>query len=323
MRKITTKPFLKWAGGKTQLLKKFSPYFPEQLKYGEITEYYEPFVGAGAVFFHIAQSYPIRYAYLADLNADLILTYRVLQKAAAGLIACLSDYSGKYKSLQPKKRKQFFYDLRDEFNQQRTQIDYQKFSDNWISRAAQIIFLNRTCYNGLFRMNKSGEFNVPFGSYKNPKILDEINLRKISEILSIAEIHLADFADLKEKVSPDAFVYYDPPYRPISATSSFTSYSKFDFDDAQQVRLANLFKELDRRGVKQMLSNSDPQNINPDDDFFEQLYQNYNIHKVPAARMINCRGGGRGEVNELLIINYSLNKQSLPASTPCSTDSVH
>lgn len=304
VEKNLAKPFLKWAGGKSQLLSQFQKYFPEELITGKIQNYYEPFLGSGAVFFFIAQNYPIKKAILSDINEELILTFNVVKQNVRRLVEELEKLKAEYLNLSEKKRENYFYDLRLEFNQSKSQIDFKNYSGNWIKRAAQIIFLNKTCFNGLFRLNRNGEFNVPFGRYINPKIYEEENLLRASELLKIADIHQTDFEEIKKYASENFFIYFDPPYRPISKTSRFTSYSKFSFNENDQLRLAKLFLELGVNGNKLMLSNSDPKNENPNDDFFENAYSNSNVKRVTANRMINCDSEKRGKIYELLIMNY-------------------
>jgi DNA adenine methylase len=194
--------------------------------------------------------------------------------------------------------------VRDSFNKKKPEINFQKYDPGWVTRAAQSIFLNRTCFNGLFRMNRKGEFNVPFGRYKNPRILNKDNLNDVAALLKTTTIILGDFTRCKKFVDTTSFVYLDPPYRPLNDTSSFTSYAKDGFSDADQRRLAVFFKELDKKGAKIMLSNSDPRNEKSDDSFFDELYADYTIERVPAKRSINCNGTRRGEINELIITNY-------------------
>ncbi|NWF89352.1 MAG: DNA adenine methylase [Ignavibacteriaceae bacterium] len=301
---VKAKPFLKWAGGKGQLLEQIDKHLPIELKKGKIKYYYEPFLGGGAVFFHIMQKYPIQFSYLSDLNEELILVYSVLQKSVEQLINELTKLSNEYYKIDETTREEYFYSIRHAFNEKRSKIDFDNYSANWIERASETIFLNRTCYNGLFRLNKNGAFNVPFGRYKNPRILDEDNLRNVSKLLERAKIFKADFAEVKNIIDKDFFIYFDPPYRPISKTASFTSYSKYDFIDADQKRLARLFRELSHNGNKLLLSNSDPKNENPNDDFFEELYGGFNITRIDANRMINCNAAKRGQIKELLITNY-------------------
>ncbi len=302
--KLGAKPFLKWVGGKRQLLEQFEKLYPIELKIKKIKNYYEPFVGGGAVFFDIAQNYEVENAFLYDINDELILTYKVIQKDVQKLIEFLFRYDKQYKKLSEEDRKQFFYEIRQNYNLQRFNIDYNKYSDNWIPRAAQTIFLNKTCFNGLFRFNSKGEFNSPVGKYKNPKILDKQNLLNVSKLLEIATIKKADFSEVKKDIKESSFVYFDPPYRPISKTASFTSYSKFNFQDDEQLKLAGLFYELDQQGHKLMLSNSDPKNTNPEDDFFETIYSAYNITRVDAKRSINSNGSKRNSIKEIVVTNY-------------------
>ncbi|UBM61379.1 DNA adenine methylase [Candidatus Sulfidibacterium hydrothermale] len=302
--KLGAKPFLKWVGGKRQLLEQFEELYPIELKLKKIKNYYEPFVGGGAVFFDVAQNYEIENAFLYDINDELIISYKVIQKDVNKLIEFLYRYDKQYKKLNDEKRKEYYYELRENYNLQRFNIDYNKYSENWIPRVAQTIFLNKTCFNGLFRFNSKGGFNSPMGRYKNPKILDEQNLLNVSKLLEIATIKKADFREVKNDVKNNSFIYFDPPYRPISKTASFTSYSKYNFQDDEQLQLASLFYELDQQGHKLMLSNSDPKNINPEDDFFETIYSAYNITRVNAKRSINSNGSKRNSIKEIVVTNY-------------------
>lgn len=302
--RLGAKPFLKWVGGKRQLLDQFEELYPTELKLKKIKNYYEPFVGGGAVFFDVAQKYEIENAYLYDINEELILTYKVIQKDVTKLIEFLHKYDTFYKKLTEKKQKEYYYEVRENFNLQRFKIDYNKYSENWIPRAAQTIFLNRTCFNGLFRFNSKGGFNSPMGRYKNPKILDEQNLLNVSKLFEIATIRKADFKEVRNDIQNNSFVYFDPPYRPISETASFTSYSKFNFQDDEQLQLAGLFYDLNEQGHYLMLSNSDPKNTNPEDDFFETIYANYNIQRVDAKRSINSDPNKRNSIKEIVVTNY-------------------
>lgn len=298
------KPFLKWAGGKSQLLEQFEKYFPKELKNGSLKNYYEPFLGGGSVFFFVAQNYQIEKAYLSDINEDLVLTFSVVQQNVFELIDELVLLKTEYFKKNEHEKEKYFYEIRELYNLQRTKVNFNKYSSDWITRAAKMIFLNKTCFNGLYRLNRKGEFNVPFGRYKNPPILNKENLINVSQTLQIAEIFVTDFEKINSRIKDDFFIYFDPPYRPISITSSFTSYSKFDFTDEDQKRLAQFYNELGVNGNKLMLSNSDPKNENPSDNFFEKLYKKFKIVKVQANRMINCNGQKRGKINELLILNY-------------------
>jgi DNA adenine methylase len=297
-------PFLKWAGGKTQLLKQFSKRLPIEMKTGEITNYVEPFVGGGAVFFYLGQRFSFDHSSIFDANEELILTYLVIKKSTIKLNNALKSLESAYISKSNDDRERLFYHVRDSFNKKKPEINFSTYDDEWVTRAAQSIFLNRTCFNGLFRMNRKGEFNVPFGRYKNPRILNEDNLNDVAALLKTTTIILGDFTGCKKFVDNSTFVYLDPPYRPLNDTSSFTSYAKDGFSDTDQRRLAVFFKELDKKGAKIMLSNSDPRNEKPDDSFFDELYADYTIERVPAKRSINCNGARRGEINELIITNY-------------------
>jgi DNA adenine methylase len=183
-------------------------------------------------------------------------------------------------------------------------FDYKNRNDDWVMRTGYLIFLNKTCYNGLFRLNNKGKFNVPFGKYKNPKIFDEANLIAVHKALKNTELFSDDFTGAEKFIEKETLVYMDPPYRPLNSTSHFTDYSKDGFDDQDQKRLAQFFKDMDQRGAFLLLSNSDPQNINPDDNFFDSLYHQYNVNRVLAKRNINSKSSGRGLIKELIIRNY-------------------
>jgi DNA adenine methylase len=301
---VTAKPFLKWAGGKGQLLEQIDNFLPKELKDRTITRYIEPFVGSGAVFLYLANSYKIEEFFILDINEELILAYKTIQKDVEQLIKFLSNLQNQCLLLDEAKRKEYYYKIRSHFNLQREKIDFQNYNRAWIERTAQLIFLNRTCFNGLFRVNNNGDFNVPMGKYKNPLICNSENLRAIAQILQNTQIHCGDFTRCEQWVNERTFVYFDPPYRPISKTSDFTSYSKYNFDDLEQIRLRDFFHRFNDKGAKLMLSNSDPKNEDLNDDFFEMIYQGYRIERVKASRNINSNAQKRGKINELLILNY-------------------
>lgn len=270
---VKAKPFVKWVGGKSQLLEQFESYYPAQLRKRTIKHYVEPFLGGGALFFAIAQRYKLENIYLSDLNKDLILTYQVVQQRPYDLLDFLEQYQKNYNQTEQEKRNDLFLAVRKHFNLQRFEINYKKLSDNWISRAAQFIFLNKTCFNGLFRLNSKGEFNVPYGKYKTATIFDEPNILAVSKVLQNADIQQANYSSCFDKVNENTFVYFDPPYRPISQTASFTTYTGAEFKDKEQLELAQFFQKLDKeKGAKLMLSNSDPKNENPEDDFFKRHF---------------------------------------------------
>jgi DNA adenine methylase len=302
---VRAKPFLKWAGGKTQLLEQMKAFFPPELKRGEIKLYIEPFLGSGAVFFHVAQgNYGVSKFYLFDINEELVLTYRTIKRDVSALIEELCKLEEQYLGREPDDRETFFYDQRKAYNEQRQKVDFQRFDKSWVDRTAKMIFLNRTCFNGLFRVSAKGYFNVPFGRYANPQICNRENLNQAARLLQRATIEHGDFETCKPLVNSNTFVYFDPPYRPISTTSSFTSYSKHEFGDNEQKRLAEFYSQLDAKGAKLMLSNSDPKNGDAKDPFFEELYQGFNIKRVKANRMINADASKRGKISEILVMNY-------------------
>lgn len=287
------------------MLEQLSVRLPEEIrKSGVISSYIEPFVGGGAFFFYLRSNFKIKKAYLLDINRELILAYKVIQLKPEELITRLRQLENSYLVLLPEARKEFFYNIRSLYNEQMYRIDYDNFSNAWIERAAYMIFLNKTCFNGLFRQNRKGEFNVPHGRYRNPTICDAQNIRRVSAALAGVKLIRGDFELANAYVSSDSFVYFDPPYRPLSATSNFTGYAKEDFNDDDQIRLARFFSQLHGKGARLMLSNSDPKASNPDDDFFDGLYKDFFIDRVFAKRSINCNGTGRGKITELIIRNY-------------------
>ncbi len=299
------KPFLKWAGGKTQLLPEFKKRLPSFIhKTRKIDSYIEPFIGGGAMFFFLKRNYNVENSFLFDINPELIIGYKTIQNNSKELIEILCKMEKEYHKKSEKKRKEFYYDVRDNYNLQMNDFDYDNYNSEWIERASYLIFLNKTCFNGLFRQNKKGGFNVPFGRYKNPTICDAKNIKEVSKALKNTEIFCDDFYESEKYIENGSFVYLDPPYRPLNKTSSFTSYAKDGFADEDQIRLAKFFKEMDQRGSHLMLSNSDPKNEDPDDEFFDELYTNYIIERVPAKRHINCDASGRGKINEIIVRNY-------------------
>ena len=294
-------PVLKWAGGKGQLLEQIEQKLPLKLKMGGIKRYIEPFVGGGAVFFDICNRYQIQEAFLFDINPELVILYNVIKRDVESLIVELTKIQTEYRHTDDTKA--YYYARRDEYNDCDKNVDANVYRTSFVRRAALTIFLNRTCFNGLFRVNSKNKFNVPMGKYTNPRILDEENLRNVSEALQIATIIQADFGATPDYVKADTFIYYDPPYRPIRETSSFNSYAVGDFDDAEQERLKQVFDTCHQMGALQMLSNSDPTNY-IDDPFFDDLYKDYKINRILAKRLINSKADGRDAIRELLITNY-------------------
>ena len=301
------RPFLKWAGGKTQLLPQFEDFFPPELKTAGIRRYIEPFIGGGAVFFHIARTFPVREFHLCDVNEELILLYTVVQRDVEALIARVKELESAHLRKDETQRQEHFYQTREVYNCSKGDVPWGRYVKTpCVRRAAYMLFLNRTCYNGLYRVNRNGAFNVPFGRYANPVICDEDNLRSASRLLARAAITCMDFHEIAQFAGPETFVYYDPPYRPISRTAHFTAYSRTDFSDADQQRLAAVFRAVHETGARQMLSNSDPKNVNPRDRFIETQYAGFHVNRVRASRMINSKTDARGKITECVVTNYSI-----------------
>lgn len=293
------KPFVKWAGGKGQLLDIIRKTYPSGLG-SEIKKYAEPFVGGGAVLFDILSSYNLETAYISDTNAELINTYRIIRDEAKKLIELLNDYENEYIPLDDTHRKNYYYAKRERFNKMKVNGD----DSTNLESAAIFIFLNKTCFNGLYRVNRKGLFNVPIGAYKKPTICHSGNLLNISYILQNVEIICGDYRKSSNFIDRNTFVYFDPPYRPISVTSDFTSYTENGFNDEAQRELAEYVDLLTKRGTKVVVSNSDPKNGDSEDVFFDKLYSSYRIHRIEASRMINSNARARGKVSELLICNF-------------------
>ena len=298
----TMRPFLKWAGGKGQLLKEIEKFYP--FEQNKITKYAEPFVGGGAVLFDILNKYKLEAIYISDTNAELINTYRIIRDNVESLITLLNTYQNHFLQFNSEKRKQYYTTMRSKFNDLKVNGNEHENTD----KAALMIFLNKTCFNGLYRVNRKGLFNVPMGAYKNPLICDEENLRSVSHALQNVIIKCADYKKSAEFIDENTFVYFDPPYRPITETASFTAYTENLFDDTAQKELANLVNALNSKGAKILISNSDPKNSNTADDFFDSIYKNDNIKRVEATRMINCNSEARGKIKELLITNLKEKK---------------
>ncbi len=267
------KPFLKWVGGKRQLILQMNDYFPK-----EFNKYIEPFVGGGAIFFYLLPETAI----LIDVNKELINTYNIIKNNVSELIKSLKNH---------KNEKDYYYEVR---SKDRNPEEYNKLSD--VNKASRTIYLNRCCFNGLYRVNSKGQFNVPFGKYKNPKFCDEENLVAIHKALQNALLINDSFEKCLDFAEKGDFIYFDPPYVPISSSANFTSYTKGNFGKEDQIRLFNVYKNLDERGCKVMLSNSYS-------DFILDLYKDYQINILYAKRAINSDGSKRGEIKELLITN--------------------
>lgn len=297
---IKAKPFVKWVGGKTQLLVNIANALPKAFIEQNGATYIEPFVGGGAVLFWILQQYPnITKAVINDINPDLTTAYKTIKDSPVDLVRFLQMIQDEYLPLNEEKRKDYYLNKRNRFNI--------KTLDP-VENTALFVFLNRTCFNGLYRVNSKGLFNVPFGRYSNPKICDEQTIYADSKLLQKVEILTGDFEETLKYATGNSFFYFDPPYKPLSQTSSFNSYSKEDFGDKEQVRLSNFCKKIDMLGHTFILSNSDVKGKNPHDDFFDDLYEQFDIKRVYATRMVNANAEKRGMLTELLINNFSYEK---------------
>ena len=288
------RPFVKWAGGKNQLLSEIRKKYPDN-----ILKYCEPFVGGGAVLFDILDTFHCEKVLINDINIDLINTYLQIQSNVEKLIERLASYQKLFSEADTEQRKLIFSQKRDRFNNLKSHLT----AENELERASLFIFLNKTCFNGLYRVNRKGMFNVPMGAYKDPVICDYENLRNVSIALQNVIIQCGDYRQCYDFIDSDTFVYIDPPYRPLTLTSSFTAYSENGFNDEEQILLEKFIESLSCKGATILISNSDPKNTDENDNFFDELYKNYHIERVFAKRMINSRGSNRGAVRELLISN--------------------
>ena len=296
MDRKSAKPFLKWAGGKTQLISEIEKNLPNLT----IDTYVEPFVGSGAVLFWVLGEFSqLEKAVVNDINEDLINTYKTIQSTPQELISILEILQEEYHSLDnlAEKKKEYYYQKRELFNNRQ---------QDKVTHSALFIFLNRTCFNGLYRVNRKNEFNVPMGSYKKPTICDKSNILAVSEALQKVELLCGDFEQTVNYTSANTLFYIDPPYKPLSETSNFNSYARDEFNDDEQIRLKNFCDHLNTLGHNWILSNSDVKNKNSEDNFFDDLYANFKIKRVDAKRSINANSQKRGFLTELLITNQAV-----------------
>ncbi len=291
MSQKIAKPFLKWAGGKTQLLHDIENKFPYQKD--DTLTYIEPFVGAGSVLFWVLNHFPnIKTVVINDINEDLIQTYQIIKNNVQALIPLLKEWENEYHQLVQKK--EYYYAKRTLFNTRHSDA---------VTQTALFIFLNKTCFNGLYRVNKKNHYNVPIGSYKTPLICDEENLYAVNQALKKVEILNGDFEHTIDFITKNTVFYLDPPYKPLSQSSSFKAYSQYDFNDQAQIRLKEFCDTLDAKNCKWILSNSDVKSVNPNNHFFDDLYEKYHINRVSAKRNINANPTKRVKLTESLIAN--------------------
>lgn len=291
------KPFLKWAGGKTQLISDIEKTLPKDISKNKLT-YIEPFVGSGAVLFWMLNNFPnFKKAIINDINEDLINTYRTIASKPKELVSILQTLQNEFHGLegQDEAKKEYYYSKRELYN---------KRKEEQSGQAALFIFLNRTCFNGLYRVNRKNEYNVPMGSYKRPTICDKENILAVSQALQKVEILCGDYEETLNYADDNTLFYFDPPYKPLSETSSFNSYAKDEFNDAEQIRLRDFCHKLDTLNHTWILSNSDVKGKDENDSFFDDLYSDFTIQRVDARRSINANPEKRGALKELLITNY-------------------
>lgn len=309
---IKAKPFIKWVGGKSKLLAQLDAQLPLDFDRWEDVTYIEPFVGGGAMLFYMLSTYSnIKRAVVNDKNGDLTTCYQIVKTNPEELIAFLHDIEYTYLALRTEaERKEFYLVMRNRYNAKNLTP---------IENTAIFFFLNRTCFNGLYRVNRKGLFNVPFGKYSNPCICDPITIRNDSRVLQKVEILTGDFEDTYHYANGNTLFYFDPPYRPLSSTSSFTDYTKEAFNDDEQIRLKEYCDKINRAGFKFMLSNSDSKGVAHEDDFFDVLYKDYYIDRVWATRNINVNPNKRGKLTEILVHNY----KETAYSVSCEHSDIH
>ena len=290
------KPFLKWAGGKTQLIDQIKERLPSAVTKSNFT-FIEPFAGSGAVLFWMLENFPnLKKTVINDVNTDLTNSYLTIKNDVNSLITILEKWEQEYHVLATNEelKKEYYYKKRTLFNTR---------SSTQTTQSALFIFLNRTCFNGLYRVNRKNEFNVPIGSYKTPQICNHENLLAVSKVLQRVKILNGDYAETLSHATKNTFFYFDPPYKPLSETSNFNSYAKGEFNDEEQIRLKEFCDALDKKNHQWILSNSDVKGTDSNNNFFDDLYSSFNILRVNASRRINSKASKRGQLTELLITN--------------------
>ena len=293
---MLAKPFIKWVGGKTQLLPEIRQRYPEN-----ITRYCEPFVGGGAVLFDVLQTFHPNEVLINDINPELINLYENIRDNCEPLIQLLEHFQTEYLETPEADRQNLYLGKRATYNH----FIVERNPEYNLEKPALFIYLNKTCFNGLYRVNRNGLFNVPFNRAKSPLICDAENIRECCQLLQNVLMHVGDYSYCRDFIDENTFVYLDPPYRPLTESSSFTSYNENGFTDVQQIELGNFITEMAHRGALIAASNSDPHNANEQDEFFDNLYADFNIERVQATRMVNSNARRRGPINELLISNIA------------------
>lgn len=303
------KPFIKWVGGKGQLIEQLEALLPADFDAWKGVTYIEPFVGGGAMLFHMLQTHPnIKSAVINDINPDLTACYSIVRDRPMELLSVLSELQQQYHALPDDDiRRQYFLEKRALYNSRGESI---------VEHSALFLFLNRTCFNGLYRVNKSGLFNVPFGKYVTPTICDRQTILADSRLLQDVEILTGDFEQTFDKIGENTLFYFDPPYRPLSATSSFNDYAKEGFNDPEQIRLKQFCDRISDVGASFMLSNSDGSAKDKHDHFFDELYASYSIERVHASRNVSANASKRGKLTEILVRNFCCTIDPFMAAEP-------
>lgn len=294
---MDTKPIIKWAGGKYRLSDTILNASQRYIDWGGFDRYVEPFVGGGGMFFAVSNHYQFKEKVISDINPDLVNLYLKLRDHSVALLSLLQSLEAEFNALvSDDQKEQFYYDLRADFNQGRL------VAELGLEHAAFFVALNKLGFNGLYRVNRRGLFNVPFGKRKQIKLVNPLNYRRVSEVLQNTEILLGDFEETARFADSKTLFYFDSPYRPLSNTAAFTAYAKEAFNDEEQIRLARFCERIYGQQANFVLSNSDPQNTDKSDRFFDELYKDYRVLRIKATRLISAKANGRGQVSEVLVI---------------------
>lgn len=296
-------PFVKWAGGKTRLINFITQVLPNKIKTGDIERYIEPFVGGGSVFFHVSNNYKVKKFIINDNNFSLMASYKTIKKDVGSLINNLSKIRDGYLSLDAENKKKYYYERRDDFNNLKKKVENKRYNSLFVDFTSLFIFLNKTCYNGLFRLNSNGMFNVPFGKYENQSIFDKDNLRNVNKVLEKAKILNKDFSEIEKYVDENSFLYIDPPYR-VKINNGFLLYNETIFSWKDQIKLAEMTNRLSKKNYNIMVSNANNKDV-------IKLYENFHINYFYRTSVIAGKTNCRGSVKELILTSYEASQSKL------------